>query len=189
MLISQIFRGVWICWIASEVVIAVATRTRGDKGNVRDRGSMLLLWIAITGGITACEWISAVVVAPLVGGRNWLGLVSLIVLLAGLVIRWSAVLTLGKAFSANVAIREAQELKQTGLYRLVRHPSYSGLLLVLLAIGIHSRNWIAFLALMVPATAAIIYRIHIEEAALCEAFGERYTEYKKASQRLLPGLY
>lgn len=189
MLLSQVFRAVWYLWIASEVIIAVAMRTRSDKGTVRDRGSMLLLWIVIVGGITACEWISAVLRAPLFGGASWLRSVSLIVLLVGITIRWSAVLTLGKAFSANVAIREAQELKQSGLYKLVRHPSYSGLLLVLFAIGLHSRNWIGLLALMVPVIAAIVWRIHIEEAALCEAFGERYTEYKKTSYRLVPGLY
>jgi len=59
----------------------------------------------------------------------------------------------------------------------VRHPSYSGLLLVLLAVGLHSRNLAGLLVLMVPATGALIYRIHIEEAALSEAFSEQYADY------------
>jgi protein-S-isoprenylcysteine O-methyltransferase len=92
---------------------------------------------------------------------------------------------LGKAFSANVAIRQEQKLKQSGLYRFVCHPSYSGLLLILLAVGLHSRNWAGLLVLIVPATAALIYRIHIEEAALSEAFGEQYADYSKATWRAL----
>ena len=189
MTISLLFRVLCCIWFASEVTVAVATRTRGGKGNVRDRGSMLMLWIVITAGITGCEWLSAVVTAPLFGAAPWLRLASLLVLLTGIVIRWTAILTLGKAFSANVAIREQQKLKQTGLYRFVRHPSYSGLLLILLAVGLHSGNWVGLLVLIVPATAALIYRIHVEEAALSGAFGEQYADYSKVTWRLVPGLY
>jgi len=98
-------------------------------------------------------------------------------------------LTLGKAFSANVAIQKEQKLKRSGLYQFLRHPSYSGLLLILLAVGLDSRNWAGLLVLIVPATAALLYRIHIEEAALSEAFGKQYTDYGKATWRLVPGLY
>ena len=187
--VSLLFPFLYWQWFASEVIIALATRTRGSKGNVRDRGSMLLLWIVIAGGITASNWIAARFPEPLFGAARWLGSASVIVLLVGIATRWTAIITLGKAFSANVAIRQAQELKQTGLYRFVRHPSYSGLLLVLLAIGLHSHSWLGLLVLLVPATAALIYRIHIEEAALYKAFGVRYAEYSKVTSRLVPGLY
>jgi protein-S-isoprenylcysteine O-methyltransferase Ste14 len=189
MTISLLFRVLYCIWFASEVIVAFATRTSGGKGNVRDRGSMLILWIVIVAATTACEWLSAIVSAPLFGGASWLRLASLLLLMTGMVIRWTAILTLGKAFSANVAIRKEQTLKRNGLYRFVRHPSYSGLLLILLAVGLHSRNWAGLLVLMVPATAALLYRIHIEEAALSEAFGEQYTDYGKTSWRLVPGLY
>ena len=189
MTISLLFRVLYCVWLASEVIVAFATRTSGGKGTVRDRGSMLILWIVISAAITGCEWLSAVVAAPLFGGAPWLRLASLLVLLTGLVIRWTAILTLGKAFSANVAIQKEQKLKRSGLYRFVRHPSYSGLLLILLAVGLDSRNWAGLLVLIVPATAALLYRIHIEEAALSEAFGKQYTDYGKATWRLVPGLY
>jgi protein-S-isoprenylcysteine O-methyltransferase Ste14 len=185
----SLFRILYYTWFASEVIVAVATRTRGRQGDVRDRGSMLLLWIVIAAAITAGKWVGAVVSAPLFGGASWLSSAALLVLLAGLIIRWTAIFTLGKWFSANVAIREDQQLKQSGLYRFVRHPSYSGLLLILLAIGLHTRNWAGLLVLFVPAAAALVYRIHIEEAALSEAFGERYAAYRRATWRLAPGLY
>jgi protein-S-isoprenylcysteine O-methyltransferase Ste14 len=189
MTISLLFRVLCRIWFASEVIVAVGTRTRGGKGNIRDRGSMLILWIVITTAITGCEWLSAVVTAPLFRGAPWLRMASFLVLLIGITIRWTAIFTLGKAFSANVAIREEQKLKQSGLYRFVRHPSYSGLLLILLAVGLQSRNWAGLLVLIVPTTAALIYRIHVEEAALSEAFGEQYAGYSKATWRLVPGLY
>ncbi len=88
-----------------------------------------------------------------------------------------------------MAIQDAQQITRTGLYRFVRHPSYLGLLLVFLAIGLHSRNWISFAVVLVPTIAALLYRIHVEETALAEAFGEEYVAYSKATKRLVPGVY
>jgi protein-S-isoprenylcysteine O-methyltransferase Ste14 len=187
--ISFLFQVFYWAWFASEVLIAVVTRTRSSKGTVRDRGSMLILWIVIASAITACEWIKSTIAAPLFGGAQWLRPASLIVLLAGIAIRWTAIFMLGKSFSANVAIRQDQQLKQDGLYRFVRHPSYTGLLLVLLALGLRSRNWISLLVVTVPTTAALIFRIRIEEEALAEAFGSQYADYCRRTRRLVPGLY
>jgi protein-S-isoprenylcysteine O-methyltransferase Ste14 len=42
---------------------------------------------------------------------------------------------------------------------------------------------------MVPSFAALLYRIHVEEKALCDAFGEEYQEYSRITKRLIPGVY
>jgi protein-S-isoprenylcysteine O-methyltransferase Ste14 len=123
------------------------------------------------------------------GGAHWLKVAAIAILVAGLAIRWTAILSLGKAFSANVAIRDSQTVYRSGLYRLVRHPSYSGLLLVFAAIALHERNWLAASVVMVPTTAALLYRIHVEEAALHEAFGAQYESYSSRTKRLIPGIY
>jgi hypothetical protein len=52
MTISLLFRVLYCVWLASEVILAFATRTSGGKGTVRDRGSMLILWIVISAAIT-----------------------------------------------------------------------------------------------------------------------------------------
>jgi protein-S-isoprenylcysteine O-methyltransferase Ste14 len=157
-------------------------------GKTKDRGTQLLLWIVIVLSIAAAGWISAVPV-PIFGRAHWLRLTGLLILVMGLVIRWAAVLNLGSAFSANVAIRDSQRLRTTGLYRFVRHPSYFGLVLIFLAIGIYSRNWLSLAIAVVPPTVALLYRIRVEEAALREAFGEEYVAYSKTTRRLVPGLY
>src|SRR5258708_35179506 len=127
-------------WVASEVVIAVATRTGKSGGKVSDRGSQLILWMVIVVSVTACEWMRRIMPANMFGGAAWLKAASVVVLVAALAIRCTAVLTLGRSFSANVAIREAQKMVRSGLYRVVRHPSYLGLLVVFAGIAIHSRN-------------------------------------------------
>jgi protein-S-isoprenylcysteine O-methyltransferase Ste14 len=177
-------------WTASEILIAVLTRTRrGGGGKVHDRGSMLILWLLIVASITACQWTSAANPPNMFGGAHWLKTAGLITIAVGLAIRWTAILFLGKAFSANVAIREAQTLNTSGLYGLVRHPSYLGLLLVFLAVGLHSRHWLAFAIAVIPNTAALLYRIHVEEAALNQAFGDEYAAYSKRTKRLIPFVY
>ncbi|QNI32656.1 isoprenylcysteine carboxylmethyltransferase family protein [Alloacidobacterium dinghuense] len=188
-MISTLWTWLYWMWVASEVVIAAVTRTRRSSGNVRDRGSMLLLWIVIVASITACEWIRYTIPATMFGRAHWLQAAALIALMAGLAIRWTAIFTLGKSFSANVAIRESQKVHRTGLYRFVRHPSYLGLLLVFLAVGLHARNWISLVLAVVPTTLALFYRIHIEETALREAFGEEYVAYSRETKRLLPGVF
>src|SRR5260370_42385161 len=58
-------------WVASEVVIAVATRTGKSGGKIRDRGSQLILWIVIVISVTACEWLRRIMAANLFGGAAW----------------------------------------------------------------------------------------------------------------------
>ena len=188
-MISTLWTWLYWIWVGSEVMIAVATRTRRSSGNVRDRGSMLLLWIVIFTSITACEWVRYAVPASTFGGAHWLRSAALAMLVLGLAIRWTAIVTLGKSFSANVAIRESQKVHRTGLYRFVRHPSYLGLLLVFLAVGLYARNWISLILAVVPTTLALFYRIHVEEKALRDAFGEEYAAYSRETKRLVPGVF
>jgi len=187
--ISLLWRVLFYGWTASEIYIAIATRTRRGGGKVLDRGSMAILWVTIVTAITAGEWIAGATSENMFGGAHWLKIAAIVVLIAGLAIRWTAILSLGKAFSANVAILESQTVYRSGLYRLVRHPSYTGLLLAFVAVALHERNWLAAAIVLVPTTAALHYRIHIEEAALHTAFGAQYEAYSKTTKRLIPGIY
>jgi protein-S-isoprenylcysteine O-methyltransferase Ste14 len=189
MTLSALWEALFWGWFASEIIIGIATRTRHSTGKVRDRGSLLILWMVIFTSITGCNWISETGPKNMFGGATWLKVAAVIVILTGLAIRWTAIITLGKSFSSNVAIQDSQKILKTGIFRVVRHPSYLGLLLVFFAVGLHSRNWIAFALAIVPTTAALLYRINVEEAALQAAFGEEYLAYSRETQRLLPGLY
>jgi protein-S-isoprenylcysteine O-methyltransferase Ste14 len=156
---------------------------------VKDRGSMTVIWVTIALAITAGEMIRASMGPNLFGGTHWLILAAIVVVMAGIAIRWTAILSLGKAFSSNVAIRSNQTIYRGGFYRFVRHPAYTGSLLSFLGLGIHERNWIAGMAVIAPITAAFLYRIHVEEVALNEAFGAQYAAYSQQTKRLIPGIY
>jgi protein-S-isoprenylcysteine O-methyltransferase Ste14 len=62
-------------------------------------------------------------------------------------------------------------------------------LLVIVAIGLHTRNWIGFSIVVIPSMAALSYRIHVEEEALRTAFGHVYAVYTSRTKRLFPGVY
>lgn len=176
-------------WATSEVLLGLATRTRRSGGEVKDRGSLIVLWVTICLAIFAGEAIHSSMPSNMFGGAHWLVIVSIFVLLAGIAIRSTAILSLGKAFSSNVAIRNNQTIYRGGLYRFLRHPAYTGSLLAFLGLGIELRNWIGFCVLVVPVTAAFLYRIHVEEIALNEAFGAEYAAYSQQTKRLIPGIY
>jgi len=187
--VPHIWRFLYWAWAASEVGILLITRTRRSSGSVRDRGSLLILWPTIFFSISAAFWIGDSRPPTLLPGAHWVAAASLFCLAAGLAIRWTAIFTLGKSFSANVAIHAAQTVHKTGLFRFVRHPSYSGMLLIFVSIGLATRSWLAFAIVLVLPMAALLYRIHVEEAALTAAFGADYIEYSQSTKRLIPGVY
>ena len=71
----------------------------------------------------------------------------------------------------------------------MRHPSYTGMLLIFLAIGLNTKNWLGLAIIVLLPMAALLYRIHVEEQALQGAFGREYAEYSQRTKRLIPGVY
>jgi protein-S-isoprenylcysteine O-methyltransferase Ste14 len=181
----------WLCWgwLAGEAVIAVLMRTRKSGGKIQDRGSQLMVWLSITAAFVGANWIDRIAHVSMFGQAHWLKTLALIVIVAGITIRITAIVSLGRAFSVNVAIRKAQKVWRGGLYHFVRHPSYLGMELALLAVGIHSRNWAVLVWMLLLPTLALLFRIHVEEAALHQAFGEEYAGYCRVTKRLIPGVF
>jgi protein-S-isoprenylcysteine O-methyltransferase Ste14 len=110
-------------------------------------------------------------------------------LLAGIIIRWTAIYTLGKYFTGRVLIHDDHRLIRSGLYKHLRHPAYAGALLAHLGLGLSFSNWISLACSLAPFVLAALYRIQVEERALKEAFGEAYVSYSRRTRRLIPKLY
>jgi protein-S-isoprenylcysteine O-methyltransferase len=118
-----------------------------------------------------------------------LSTVGIGVFIAGLALRWYSIIHLGRFFTTEVAIAADHKLIDTGPFRFVRHPSYLGILLQFLAIGIRSGNILALLVLMLPLTIALLYRMRIEETALAEGLGSGYADYMRNTKRIIPFIY
>jgi protein-S-isoprenylcysteine O-methyltransferase Ste14 len=187
--LESLFRVLTVAWLVGEILIAVLTTTWRGKGKIQDRGTQIILWIVIVASLRIDEWMHKFFPVDMPGSDSWLRPVALGILILGLGVRAVAVVTLGRAFSANVATHAGQRLQRSGLYSLVRHPSYLGLELILLAFALHARTWACFAVVLVPPTLAVLYRIHVEETALRLAFGADYEEYSRSTKRLIPGVY
>jgi protein-S-isoprenylcysteine O-methyltransferase Ste14 len=120
---------------------------------------------------------------------NLIGLVGLLLLVAGIAVRWTAVFTLGKYFTGVVVIKHNHQLIRTGLYKHLRHPAYAGSLLAHLGLGLSFSNWITLALSTIPYLAAVFYRMRVEERALARAFGAEYQNYARNTKRLIPRLY
>lgn len=186
---GMVWEGLFWGWVAGEAALVAMTWTRKSRGAVSDRGSIQVFWVAIGAAISLGSWWADVHGRTMFGGAHWVRTASVWVMLAGLVIRWMAIWTLRRAFSVNVAIRTGQQLQRTGLYAVVRHPSYSGLVLVFGALGLRMQNWGAMAIVVGLPMAAMLYRLRVEEAALGQAFGAEYAEYCRTTKRLVPGIY
>jgi protein-S-isoprenylcysteine O-methyltransferase Ste14 len=134
--------------------------------------------------------------APHADHHNWWTIdgdvvryVGLALYLIGGVVRLIPVFELKNRFSAFVAVQEGHKLKTDGMYRLMRHPSYAGLLITTVGWCLVFRSSIGLLltlAMLVP----LIARIQAEERFLHEEFGEEHAAYCRQTRwRLLPFVY
>jgi protein-S-isoprenylcysteine O-methyltransferase Ste14 len=111
---------------------------------------------------------------------------GMVLLLGGLVLRWWSIRTLGGYFTGAVMVSSDQPVIAAGPYRLLRHPSYTGLLLACAGTGLASANWVAAAVMVVLPLVAVLWRIHAEEGALLATLGDRYRAYAGQRKRLVP---
>jgi len=155
----------------------------------KDRGSLQTLLVVTMGSILLALYEAiATPSARFTVGRA-LFVVALALYAAGLALRWSAIIHLGRFFTVDVAIAEGHRVIDTGPYRFVRHPSYTGALLAFAGLGLLTGNAISLALFLAPITTAYLYRIRVEEAALRQAIGEPYVKYSARTARLLPGIF
>jgi protein-S-isoprenylcysteine O-methyltransferase len=107
----------------------------------------------------------------------------------GLVLRWYSIIYLGRFFTVNVAIHSGHEIIDTGPYKHIRHPSYTGALLAFLGLALSLTNWASLALVMLPIVLAFSRRIAIEETALASALGSPYINYMRRTKRLAPFIY
>ena len=118
-----------------------------------------------------------------------MGLVGCAIIVLGLAIRWRAVATLGQQFTVDGRITPGHKLVETGLYGVVRHPSYLGALLEYVGVGVALENWISLLVMFLFPTIAQLYRISCEERVLLRHFGSAYRSYMRRTKKLIPGIF
>ena len=180
---ASAFSLIFCIWILSEILNNVQSR-RNSIAIEQDKGTF---WVVI-----AASWTTIFIVFIL---RSFeLGVFSGIVqyiglglFAAGIALREWAVFVLGKHFTVRVQVREKAELVTQGPYNYIRHPSYTGSLLILTGASLAIGTWIGAIIALAVNLIAYRYRIRVEEEALKKAFGSDYEEYRKRTWKLFPG--
>lgn len=167
----------------SELILIYFKRSKKGKVKTRkDKGSLIFLWSMITLGITAGFFLSRPI------NMFWLGFGTALII-SGLIIRWISILQLGKSFTVDVAITESAVLKTDGMYEWLRHPSYFGILLIVVGFSAAMNSLLSFAVLVIPVFIAIVYRIKTEEKVLISEFGSQYINYMSTTKKLIPYIY
>jgi len=183
-----LFDATYFVWIASELFGAVLIprlRGRGATKVRRDRGSMALIlftvWISLTvalyfgyGGIGALP--------------KWVFYPGIFLMLLGVVIRQWAIAVLGRFFSFHVRVVEDHRVVDKGPYRLVRHPSYTGVLITFIGLSLAVQSLGALLVLQAVFIVSYGYRMKVEEKTLLTELGYNYVNYMKRTKRIIPYL-
>lgn len=174
-------------WAVLELGLRVRERLQGKGGAARDRATRVLIAVTIWAAIAVAVLTASRASAPRFPGA--FRAAGLIVMWLGLAIRVWAIAALGAAFRTTVEVDRGQAVVSTGPYRWVRHPSYSGLLLIVTGSGLAAGNWLALAVCAVLPLPALLWRIHVEEDELTRVLGDHYRAYQAQSKRLIPGLW
>jgi protein-S-isoprenylcysteine O-methyltransferase Ste14 len=169
---------------------AMRFRSRFNRGGKRaERWSLLVVVAAVVcgmlGGLQLAHWHAASI-----GAARWpLFVMGLTLMATGLFVRQWAIFVLGRFFTVDVRVDPNQTVVDRGPYRWVRHPSYSGLVVFFVGVGLALGNWASLIVLALVPTAGLLVRIHSEEHALLAGLGEEYRRYATTRRRLFPGIW
>jgi protein-S-isoprenylcysteine O-methyltransferase Ste14 len=164
--------------------------SRDPTARKEDHGSLFVVVISLVAGVgVACVLAARWTGAAIPWFRSQVTIAGIAFILIGAVLRWWAIITLGRYFTFDVAVRPIQQVVQSGPYRFVRHPAYSGTLLTVLGVGLALANWASLAAALAGGLIGHLYRVRVEERALKEALGQPYVDYMRHTKRFIPFIF
>jgi protein-S-isoprenylcysteine O-methyltransferase Ste14 len=156
----------------------------------RDSGSFFGIQTAAGLGILVAYWLarhfSAGTITPF---RTEVFALGIALIPLGMLLNVYAVRHLGRYFTVQIAVRPDQPVVETGPYRFVRHPAYTGQLITILGVGVALTNWASVATILALTLVGYGYRIGVEERVLREALGAPYAEYMSRTRRLIPFIF
>jgi len=171
----------------SEVWLSMFKRAKSDTST--DQRSLRLIWRTIGISMVLGGFVAYLIPQAGFATKTTVYLIGPTIVMVGLILRWYAILWLGKYFTVNVAIADDHKVIDTGPYRYMRHPSYTGTLLEFLGLAICFGNWLTMVVILAPITWVFWRRISIEESALESALGKDYSDYMARTKRLIPFIF
>lgn len=169
--VNSIVQVISALWIISEIILSISRRAKNTSKDRNKPNSLIILVIniiSITIGvnIAAAAKAGSGGIGSLSAVYPLFGYIGLVLIILGIVLRWTAILTLKRQFTTTLAIIENHKVIDIGIYKYIRHPSYTGCLMSFLGLSVSFANWITFIVIFIPILFGYIYRINIEEKLL-----------------------
>ena len=170
--------------LADSLLLYVHRRNGGT--GLQERWTRWIIALALYLGIGAALAVARVP-GLRAGADNWwtFGL-GIAIALAGAALRDWAILSLGRWFRRDVTIEPGQRLVRRGPYRVLRHPAYTGMFLILAGIGLTFGSWVSAAVALLILVAGTLPRILVEERVLARTFGAEYADHASSTARVLP---
>jgi len=161
-----------------------------DSSTDLDKGS----WPIINHGwklVRLAAVVAAFITPPMAEGapRDVLFLLSLALMIGGALVRQHALKMLGDHFTYDVRVSEKSQIIKRGIYKWVRHPSYTGGMLFNLGLGLALTNWNSIGFIVAGMVVMYVYRVHVEEQALLQIHRGSYREYMQHTKRFVPFVF
>ena len=171
-----------ICMWLTQPPVTVK-ETSDQKGSDRFSVVLILLMSLISVVVPVADWAYFKTDHTHI---SFINLIGFFMIIAGISFRAWAVNSLGKYFTATVQISTDHQLVTSGPYAIVRHPSYTGAFLAIIAGGVILGSITGFIVSCIAMMIAYYVRIGIEEKELMGWFGKQYAEYKKNTKMIIP---
>jgi protein-S-isoprenylcysteine O-methyltransferase len=175
-------------WIAIELGIWSRDRAR-VRGKREDRFSMLAIVVAITLGLFAAFYGAAAGAARIPAPPQLLVSLGIAMIWVGLALRIWSVRTLGRYFRITVTTQEDHQLIDSGPYRRLSNPAYTGAMITLAGIGLAMGSWLSLAGMILFPLLGFAWRIRVEEESLKARFGADFAAYRSARWALIPPLW
>ncbi len=159
---------------------------RRRSGRLAERWSLAVVLVAVIGGFVGGIKLAQGYTGEISTGAWPLFVLGLALMATGIAIRWWAIIVLGRFFTAAVRVQPDQTVIDRGPYRWVRHPSYTGIIIYFVGLGLALSNWLSLVVLFVVPLAGLTVRINTEERALLASLGEPYRQFCASRPRLVP---
>jgi len=176
-------------WVLFEISLVARDRRHGRGSRAADRGTVLLNSLLVVDTVVVSGILAAVLHVLVVPGAIWFRCAGLVIVCLGFALRVWAVTTLGAAFRTTVEVDQSQPVVTQGPYRWVRHPSYTGLLVITGGFGVAFASWLFLALCAVLPSLALLRRIKVEEAEMARVLGEPYRAYSARTKRLIPWIW
>jgi protein-S-isoprenylcysteine O-methyltransferase Ste14 len=182
------FKVILGAWVAFEVIMTIRQRWL-VKGRPPHDPSGYVLWVALTGSVIAAVSIGRADPLPWPGGRVWPVVAGLTLICVGIGLRAWSIATLGRFFQYRIEVQPGHRVVSEGPYRYVRHPSYSGIVLVLIGIALATGDVLGVMVVAVLGSIGLTVRIRAEERQLTDALGGQYERFAAQRKRLVPRVW